>query len=266
VVAACAARGVLVFGLLSMLLAGALAFAADGATYTLGPGDAIEISVYQESELSGVVDIGPGGQVDVPLLGQVSITGLTTEGVAALLTERLGAEYLRDPRVTVHVERFGSKKVTLYGAVKQAEVFLERDVSTLEDVLARAGLDATSAQEVQVRRGDEQLTVNLERLLEMGEGNVELRAGDVINLRQGAVVYVNGEVARPSAVPFRDGLTVSQALTSAGGLTDLARQRGAYVLRDEQKIPLNLRRILDGRDEDVALITGDQVIVPEGAF
>lgn len=243
-----------------------IAQAADDAVYTVGAGDRLTVSVYEEPDLSGEIEIGAGGVAVVPLLGAVEVTGLTTEGVAELLTARLGAEYLRDPRVTVHVATHGSKKVTLYGAVKDAELYLDRDVSDLEAVLAEAGVDAQAADEVVLRRGDDVQRVNLERLLQTGEGNVAIYPGDVIHVREGDVVYVNGEVARPSAVPFRDGLTVSQALTSAGGLTEIARARGAYILRDSEKIAINLRRILDGRDSDVALKTGDQVVVPESPF
>ena len=238
----------------------------DASRYTLGPGDAIEVGVYEEPDMSGLVMIEPGGKGHFPFLGAVAVEGLTVSEVAAKLVDILGDSYLRDPRVTVRVEKFGSKKVKLYGAVQHSEVYLRADVGSLDEVLAQAGVSARDAHEVWVRRGDEQVAVNLETLLVHGEGNLDLRSGDVIHVPEGMVVYINGEVAQPSAVPYRRGLTVIQALTSAGGLTDIARLRGAYILRDADRIPINLRRILDGRADDVALQRGDQVVVPEGIF
>ena len=241
-------------------------FTEESIRYTLGPGDAIDVAVFEEPDMSGQVTIEPGGHGHFPFIGAVEVSGLSVDEVSDKLVSILAEDYLRDPRVTVRIDRYGSKKVKLYGAVERSEVYLRADVGALDEVLAQAGVSARDAHEVWVRRGSEQVAVNLETLLANGLGNVALRSGDVVHVPEGMVVYVNGEVAKPSAVPYRRGLTVIQALTSAGGLTDIARKKGAYILRDTERIPINLRRILEGRADDVALQRGDQVVVPEGIF
>ena len=239
-----------------------------GASYRVGPGDRLAVDVYEESELSGEFEIGPEGTVVHPLLDKVEVADLTTEQVASRLVELLAQDYLRDPRVTVRVTRYGSRKVKVYGPVKHSEVFLTSDVTTLDEVLAIAQVDAGNAAEVWVRRADSgaEEAVSLETLLATGQGNLEIRSGDVVTIPEGMVVYVNGEVSAPSAIPFRAGLTVTQALTKAGGPTKVARLRGAYILRNGDRIQVNLRRILEGREADVALERGDQIVIPESVF
>jgi protein involved in polysaccharide export with SLBB domain len=268
-----------VFWLMLLLALAPPAWAADGAgpqvvagspgaVYTVGPGDRIDVEVFAEGELSGELVVEHDGTAHHELLGRVPVAGLTTEAIAVEFTARLAASYLRDPRVSVSVVRYGSKSVKVYGAVRSSEVYLRADAARLDEILAVAGLDAKEAIEVWVRRADSgrEEAVNLERLLTAGEGNLEVFAGDVVTVPEGMVVYVNGEVSKPSAVPFGRGLTVTQALTKAGGPTELARLRGAYILREGEKIPVNLKRILDGREADVALKRGDSVVVPQSAF
>jgi hypothetical protein len=60
-------------------------------------------------------------------------------------------------------------------------------------------------------------------------------------------------------------MTVSRALTLAGGKGEFASNR-AYVLRDGQRIRVNLRRIAEGRDSDFALAPDDKLVVRTAVF
>ena len=72
---------------------------------------------------------------------------------------------------------------------------------------------------------------------------VRLASGDVVHVSEGMVVYVSGEVNKPGAVPFAEGITVTQALSRSGGTKRTARTREAYILRGEKRININLRDI-----------------------
>lgn len=236
--------------------------------YSVGVGDMLKVSVYDEPEMSGKVIVDADGSGDFPLIGRVVVAGDSTTQASAKLHDILAASYLRNPRVTVTVERYGSKLVKIYGKAKQSEVYLEADAVSLEDVLASASVDFKDAVEVWIRAEDTntETVVNIERLLASGEGNISLTGGETIHFPTDVVVYVDGQVKRPSAVPFRKGMTVTQALTHAGGLTELASLRNAYILRENKKLGLNLKKILDGKQDDVVLERGDQVVVPESMF
>jgi polysaccharide export outer membrane protein len=79
-------------------------------------------------------------------------------------------------------------------------------------------------------------------------------------------VYMLGEVGRAGAYPLLPGMTVLQALSSAGGFTQFANTKKIYVLRVEngkqEKIPFNYKEALNKGDQNVFLKAGDTIVVP----
>jgi polysaccharide biosynthesis/export protein len=81
-------------------------------------------------------------------------------------------------------------------------------------------------------------------------------------------VYILGETARPGAYPLLPGMTVLQALSSAGGFTLFANVKKIYVLRKEggkqEKFFFNYKEVVDGKntDQNIELKAGDQIVVP----
>src|SRR5580693_7056321 len=81
-------------------------------------------------------------------------------------------------------------------------------------------------------------------------------------------VYILGEVTRPGAFPMLPGMTVMQALSSAGGFTAFAKMKSIYVLRNENgkkvKYPFNYKDAINGKnsEQDIPLKAGDTIVVP----
>jgi polysaccharide biosynthesis/export protein len=81
-------------------------------------------------------------------------------------------------------------------------------------------------------------------------------------------VYILGEVARAGAYPLLPGMTVLQALSSAGGFTQFANTKKVYVLRQvngkQEKYPFNYKDVVSGGDTsgNIVLKPGDTVVVP----
>jgi polysaccharide export outer membrane protein len=81
-------------------------------------------------------------------------------------------------------------------------------------------------------------------------------------------VYILGEVVRPGAFPMLPGMTVMQALSSAGGFTPFAKTKSIYVLRQESgkkvKYPFNYKEAINGKnaEQDIVLKAGDTIVVP----
>ncbi len=79
-------------------------------------------------------------------------------------------------------------------------------------------------------------------------------------------VFVTGEVAKSGAIPLLPGMTALQALSSAGGFTQFAKEKGIYILRNENgkqvKLPYNYKDVLKGQKEDIPLQSGDVIVVP----
>jgi len=81
-------------------------------------------------------------------------------------------------------------------------------------------------------------------------------------------VFVVGEVLRAGAFPLIPGMTVLQALSSAGGFTTFADVKKTHVMRlvngKQVELPFNYREVLkgDNQDQNIKLLPGDTVIVP----
>jgi polysaccharide biosynthesis/export protein len=81
-------------------------------------------------------------------------------------------------------------------------------------------------------------------------------------------VFILGEVTRPGAFPMLPGMTVMQALSSAGGFTPFAKMKSIYVLREESgkkvKYPFNYKQAIAGKntEQDIVLQAGDTIVVP----
>jgi polysaccharide biosynthesis/export protein len=81
-------------------------------------------------------------------------------------------------------------------------------------------------------------------------------------------VYILGEVTRTGAYPLLPGMTILEALSSAGGFTQFANRKKIYMLRNENgkqvRYPFDYKAVIDGKrpDEDIVLQAGDTIVVP----
>jgi polysaccharide export outer membrane protein len=81
-------------------------------------------------------------------------------------------------------------------------------------------------------------------------------------------IFVTGEVAHPGAFPLLPNMTVLQALSSAGGFTQFAREKKIYILRMEDgkqvKHPFNYKEAVSGKnvEQNIILEGGDIIVVP----
>ena len=97
-----------------LLIVCCLSFAAlaNPNQYRLGAGDLIQISVYDEPDLSLDVRIGLSGDISFPLLGDVTVAGLSPKELELNLIKRLKGPYLLDPSVTVSIVEYRPFYVT----------------------------------------------------------------------------------------------------------------------------------------------------------
>ena len=81
-------------------------------------------------------------------------------------------------------------------------------------------------------------------------------------------VYITGEVTHPGAFPLVPGMTILQALSSAGGFTNFANTKKIYMFRmvngKRVDFPFNYKDVIHGKklDENVVLQAGDTIVVP----
>lgn len=250
---------------------------APNAAYRLGPGDVIDITVFEVEELSRPAAISPDGTVALPLIGVVKLGGLTTRQAAAYLCRLYNQNLLRNPQISVSVKEYHSQPVSVLGGVVRPGIYQLRGPRRLSDLLALAqGLAPDAGDEIVVERPpsngpQETLRVPARGLLRhqgQPENNPWVEGGDTIRVAKAGLVYVVGEVGRAGGFPIKDQepVTVLKALSLAEGLRREAAPQRARIIRQRdsarQETPIRLRDILEGRAPDVPLDPGDILFVP----
>jgi polysaccharide export outer membrane protein len=164
--------------------------ATSDSTYVIGPSDELNISVWNEKQLTLTVPVRPDGMISLPLINDVQAAGRTPAQLRTTITEKL-TKFVNDPQVTVIVTAMNSQQV-----------------------------------------------------------------------------YVLGYVVRAGAYRMLPGMTVLQAISSAGGLTLFAREGNIVVLRTENgkqvRLPFDYKDVVNGRkpEQNIVLKAGDTVVVP----
>lgn len=106
--------------------------------YRIGPGDVLEIVVWEEEALSGPVTVRPDGFITLPLVNEVQVVGLTTTQLRQILGEKY-KEFVNSPFVTIRVTTIASSEIFLIGEVNQPGAYPVTGNDTLLQLLTRAG-------------------------------------------------------------------------------------------------------------------------------
>ena len=168
--------------------------ALDLATYMIGPGDQLQISVWKTPELSTAVPVRPDGRISTPLVTDIVAAGKTPEELGHDIEARL-KKYVADPVVTVIVSSFVgpySQQVRIVGeASKPMALPYLAHMTALDAMIATGGLTpfASGNRTKLIRKvngRDVSTTLRLSDLLKDGDlsANVELRPGDTIIIPQ----------------------------------------------------------------------------------
>ncbi len=251
----------------------------------LVPGDLVRISVHQQADLDLETRIPDNGLISYPLIGPVQAAGKSSPALEQAIKEKLMADYLQNPSVTVTVKEYVKRKVFIVGGVTKPdgyELAADSRMTVLQLVAAAGGFtDRASKDLVQVvrRQANGERTVmrfslvEVERLLAQGkaDADLDLWPDDLVvvpaSLR---VAYVLGQVNKPGAIdlPTNTKVTVSMAVANAGSYTKFASTGSMQLLRHSpsgavRSYVVDLDGILDGKQPDPEMQPGDVLWVPE---
>jgi polysaccharide export outer membrane protein len=158
------------------------------ADSAVGPADIFDVRVFGEPGLSGNYQIATDGTIDFPLLGTLTVAGLTPPEIAKELRQRLSDGYLKNPQVSVLVQAYLSKKVSIIGQVRQPGTFSYGDNMSIVEAVTKAGGFTALAKKnsVRVTRKGEgtsstaTIVVAVEDISRGKAPNFLLKPGDVI--------------------------------------------------------------------------------------
>ena len=238
----------------------------------LGVGDLLEVSVYNVPELSAKVRVSNAGDIYLPLIDYVHVEGLTQEEAQSLIAKRLeDGGFVRSPHVTIFIDEATSQGVTVLGEVGKPGIYAVIGDHRLYAIISEAGgFSQNAARKVSILRRDkaEAIHVDLPRnLADDVSANVEIMPGDTITVPRAPIIYVVGDVGRPSGLLVDNGsLTVLQAIALAGGTNKTAKLGGARLIRKgpngmtETKV--EIKKMLEAKIPDMTLQGDDILFVP----
>jgi polysaccharide biosynthesis/export protein len=249
----------------------------DQSAIAIGPGDLLDLSVFDVPELVLKVRVDVNGCVSLAFLGDLKLAGMTAGNAQRLIARELVARQLvRDPQVSIFIEEFATQGITVYGEVNAPGIYPLMGPHHLYDLISAAGgLTLKSGRTVTVLHAGQSEGPEVVALANINAGenplehaNVPIYPGDTIVVSKAGMVYVLGEVNKPGAFLMEDNTSISvlKATALAGGTTKLASLKGSLILRKslagttQTRIPLD--KIYHGKASDLQLHAEDIVFVP----
>lgn len=158
--------------------------------YKVQPEDVLQITVYEEPDLTAKVRVSGNGEISFPLLGRIPVTGLSVLEVQEKITELLAKDYLINPQVVVFIETYHARDVFVTGAVNKPGSYPlpAGKPATLMEAIAMAGgfteeAALNSTRIIRIEEGKEKtIHVKARDIIKKGEKSedVEIRPNDVV--------------------------------------------------------------------------------------
>jgi len=260
------------------------------------PGDVISITTYGAPELttsaettsstlfggnSSVVSgikIGVRGEITLPYLGSITVSGQTPSDLAAYLRrELMNRGFLVDPQVSVELVDSPMRVITVVGEVVKPEpVPAFGQLRLLDAISSCGGFTALASHTITVQRPGQNEPIIVELGVDPNRantGDIPLIAGDTVIVPKVGNIFVVGEVKTEEAFPASSNMpiTVMRAISMAGGLKYSAALSKAKIIRkteDNQhvEIMLDLKKLMNGKQQDIALASDDILFIPSNAF
>jgi polysaccharide export outer membrane protein len=147
--------------------------------YRLDSGDRLRISVFEQTALTNTYTVDQAGYIAFPLIGQVAARGQTMPQLEAAIASRLKQGYLRDPDVTIEVDRY--RPVFVMGEVGRPGQYSYVPGMTAQNAIAIAGGFTSRGNQ-----RDVDVTRKINGQVITGRSNISapVLAGDTIYVRE----------------------------------------------------------------------------------
>ncbi|WP_041360182.1 polysaccharide export protein EpsE [Nitrosomonas sp. Is79A3] len=228
----------MIFPILWMICIGSVV-AGDSRESVLGPGDTLKIFVYGQPDLTTEARVSESGSITFPLLGEILVDGLTPSAAERKIVKLLESrDILRKPQVNILTSSLQSQMVSVLGYVRNQGRYPIEGKRSLTDILAMAGgITPDGGELVTLIRSDgskfNKEIIDVIEMVRSGDltRNLNVRSEDLIYVERALRFYIYGEVQRPGTYRLERNMTVIQALSVGGGLTQRGTERGLRIQR-----------------------------------
>lgn len=238
----------------------------------IGGGDLLEVSIYG-TDFDKQVRVSDSGEISLPLLGTVKVGGLSIHDGEQLVRRQLVQKgYFNDPQVSIFAREYTTQAISVLGEVQKPGIYPLPGARTLFDAISAAGGTTEKAgnQATLTHRGKpdhpEVVTLSYNGNSSV-QSNVHISPGDTVVVSRAGIVYVVGDVHKPSGILMQNAhLTALQAIAMAEGTNPTAALDRSKVIRKtpegRTEIPIPLKKILASKAQDWNLQPDDILFVP----
>jgi polysaccharide export outer membrane protein len=267
--------------------------------YVLGLGDVLQLKVYGEPQFDGDLTVEEDGTIAVPfsetpIPARCRKVNAVRKDVITALTE-----LVKKPKVDLRVkERTSRRPAVVYGAVRAPQQYQMQRPARLLELLSNSGgvteqhngtiqiwhteppmcaEDLPENAPTKVATGEDELgfPFDVYKVADLRQGvpeaNPYIRNGDIVYVAEASPVYIVGNVVQPANLYLREGMTLTRALATVGGVRD-ANESKVKIYRlnqqtmKQQELIVDFKAIKANKIEDVELQPYDIVEVPKRGF
>lgn len=269
--------------------------------YLLGPGDTLDLRVFNEPQFNGTLVVDDEGKIVVPFVEEpIDAQCRTDREIRKVIVEAL-SKYLKKPQVSLHVSEMRSRPAAVvFGAVRSpTRVDMRRRTKLLEVLAAAGSVTEQASGDIQIFHTTELMCPEPEDLVEMAnaqkptgdalalpyslykiselrlgkkEANPVVRPGDIVIVQESYPIYVTGAVIAPNSLYLRENLSLSRAIAQVGGARKGAVTEKVRIIRtkpggelEPEVIVANLDAIKKRKQPDIALKPYDIIDVSDGS-
>jgi polysaccharide export outer membrane protein len=268
--------------------------------YQLGPGDVLDLRVYNEITVTGRYRVDDDGNLDIPLVGTVPARCRTDLEVKQDILTGL-KKYLKAPSVSLSIaERNSRPMATVYGAVRApTRAQMNRRVRLIELLAVAGGTTEAAGSDIQVYHTEPLLCPTVEEVAQMeaekekasadplavpyttykiedmklgkSDANPYVRPGDIVIVLEANPIFVTGFVRQPSNLYLKEQMSLTRAIAQVGGVAPGAKKDKVYIYRKKtgqlkpEVIVANLEAIQKQKADDIALQPYDIIEVRDSS-
>ena len=268
--------------------------------YVLGPGDVLDLRVYNEPQFNGPLVVDDEGNVSIPFIETPIPAQCRSDREIKVDVIKALSKFLNKPQVSLRLTEARSRPpAVVFGAVRSpSRVQMLRKVKLLDLLASSGGVTDAAGGDIQIFHTEPLMCPDAEDLAAVpldsykpsdptqvgydvyslrdlkdgkSEANPVVRPGDIVIVQEALPVYITGAVRSPQGLYLKNGMQLKQAIAMVGGLAREAKASSVVIWRrkkgqpDPEKLIINYNDIKKEKVKDIALEPYDIVEVPDGS-